>query len=82
MRVVAPAAACVQVDGLSGRRYTARDGIYETSERDGRALLAAGGFLPSLSGATSRSTGYRCQACGFGAFIKTCSRCGGLCERE
>ncbi|WP_327088540.1 hypothetical protein OIE66_40530 [Nonomuraea sp. NBC_01738] len=82
MRVIAPAKTCVEVDGLSGRRYRARDGVYEMSERDGRALVAAGGFRPSLTGATSRAAGYRCPSDGFGSFFTTCSRCGGPCERE
>lgn len=82
MKVVAPAKACQQVDGLSGRRYKARDGIYEMTARDGKALVAAGGFLPSLAGATSRATGFRCVACGFGSFFRRCSRCGGDCNRE
>lgn len=82
MKVVAPAKAAVQVDGVTGRRYTARDGIYDMHPRDARALVAAGGFWPSLSGATSRTVGYRCRTCGFGAYFTTCSRCGGTCERE
>jgi hypothetical protein len=82
VKVVAPDRACLEVDGLSGRRYRARDGVYEMSDRDGRALVAAGGFLPSLSGATSRAAGYRCPVDGFGSFFTTCSRCGGRCERE
>ncbi|MEV0968509.1 hypothetical protein [Microtetraspora glauca] len=81
MKVVAPAKAVTEVDGLSGRRYRAPDGIYEMSDRDGRALLAAGGFLPSLSGPTSRTTGYRCT-CGFGSYFTTCGRCGGTCTKE
>ena len=82
MKVVAPAKACHQVDGLSGRRYKARDGIYEMTDRDGKALVQAGGFLPSLAGAASSRTGFRCEACGFGSFFRRCSRCGGTCERE
>lgn len=82
MKVVAPAQGAKQVDGLTGRRYTARDGIYDMHPRDARALVAVGGFLPSLAGATSRQTGYRCPACGFGSFFRRCSRCGGICERE
>lgn len=82
MKVVAPAKGCRQVDGLSGRRYEARDGIYEMSARDGKALVRAGGFLPSLAGATSRAAGYRCPVCEFGSFFRRCSRCGGDCEKE
>jgi hypothetical protein len=81
MKVVAPARAVAEVDGVTGARYKARDGIYDMSDRDGKALVAAGGFLPSLAGATSASTGFRCS-CGFGSYFKTCSRCGGTCERE
>ncbi|MFC5184375.1 hypothetical protein [Actinomadura harenae] len=82
MKVAAPDAGCRQVDGLTGRRYTARNGVFEMSQRDGRALVAEGGFLPSLSGSTSVTTGYRCEVCQFGSFFRRCSRCGGDCERE
>ncbi|MGH3376334.1 MAG: hypothetical protein ACRDP6_16495 [Actinoallomurus sp.] len=82
MKVVAPARAVAEVDGLSGRRYKARDGIYDMSKRDAKALVKAGGFLPSLSGTTARATGWRCPACTFGSFFRRCSRCGGDCERE
>lgn len=72
MKVVAPAKACIEVDGLSGRRYKARDGIYEMSERDGRALIKAGGFAPSLG--SPRTGGFRCP-CGFRPLFRICSRC-------
>lgn len=26
--------------------------------------------------------GFRCKACGFGSWFKTCSRCGGECEKD
>lgn len=81
MKVVAPAKAVAEVDGLSGRRYQARDGIYDMAPRDARALIKIGGFVPSLSGTTSRTTGYRCE-CGFGSYFTTCSRCGGTTRRE
>jgi hypothetical protein len=82
MKVVAPAKAVAEVDGVTGIRYRARDGIYDMAPRDARALIKAGGFVPSLSGITSERTGYRCEACGFGSFFRRCSRCGGTCERE
>lgn len=82
MRVAAPDRPCVQVDGLSGRRYTASGGHFEMSDRDGRALVAAGGFVPSLAGPTRAAVGFRCGACGFGAFTRRCGRCGADCERE
>lgn len=82
MKVVAPARAVAEVDGVTGRRYKARDGVYDMAPRDARALVKAGGFVPSLSGTTSERTGYRCPACSFGSFFRRCSRCGGTCERE
>ncbi len=47
-----------------------------------KALRSEGAFPASLSGGTRRSIGYRCGSCGFGSFVKKCSRCGGECERE
>lgn len=82
MKVLSPDRTCVQVDGLSGRRYTARDGVLEMSVRDGRALVAAGGILPSLSGASRTGLGYRCPACGHGSFFKRCGKCGADCAKE
>lgn len=73
MRVVAPAKACLEVEGLSGRKYRARDGIYEMPSRDGKALVKAGGFLPSLG--TPRTGGFGCP-CGFRPIFRHCSRCG------
>lgn len=82
MKVIAPAKAVAEVDGVTGRRYKARDGVYDMAPRDARALIKAGGFLPSLAGTTSRAAGYRCPACGFGSFFRCCSRCGGTCVKE
>lgn len=82
MKVAAPDRGCVEVDGLSGRRYRARDGIYNMTVRDGRALIVAGGFAPSVAGHTRSAIGYRCTACGFGSFFRTCSRCGATCVKE
>jgi hypothetical protein len=63
----------LEVDGLSGARYRARDGIYEMSDRDGRALVKAGGFLPSLG--TPVRGGFEFP-CGFRPIFRLCSRCG------
>lgn len=83
MQVMTPDRHCVQVDGLTGRRYdTDRRGRLDMAPRDAKALLADGGFLPSLAGVTARSTGYRCDDCGFGALFTTCGRCGGTCSKE
>jgi hypothetical protein len=74
--VMAPAKACQQVDGLSGVRYTAKDGRYLMSDGDAKALKAAGGFYPNAMGApVKRSVGFTCPECGFGSFFKECSRC-------
>lgn len=82
MRVAAPDSAVREVDGITGRRYRSRDGVYDMHPRDAAALIKAGGFTPNLGGRTSG--GYRCttDGCGFGSFFKTCSRCGGTCEKE
>lgn len=82
MRVLSPDRTCVQVDGLSGRRYTARDGVLHMSERDGAALIAAGGIRPGLTGQTRAALGYRCPVCGHGSFFKRCGKCGAGCARE
>jgi hypothetical protein len=82
VRVAAPDAACVEVDGLRGRRYRARGGMYEMPARDGQALVAAGGFVPSMAGTSSTGLGFRCGGCGFGSYLRRCGRCGAECERE
>lgn len=74
--IMAPAKACKQVDGLSGVRYTAKDGRYLMSDRDAKALKDAGGFYPNAMGGHSRKQdGFTCPECGFGSFFKYCSRC-------
>ncbi|MEU5426837.1 hypothetical protein AB0H73_14705 [Streptomyces olivoreticuli] len=74
---------------IEGARTGARTGSY-TAGRDGtvtvdnrqheRALRELGAF-PSNLGGRPRG-GYRCTQCGFAAFITTCGRCGGTCEKE
>jgi hypothetical protein len=74
--VMAPAKACQQVDGLSGVRYTAKDGRYLMSDRDAKALKDAGGFYPNAMGAPARpKNDNTCETCGFRSFFKECSRC-------
>jgi hypothetical protein len=82
MKVVSPQKNVIEVDGLSGRRYRAKDGIYDMSPSDAKATVKYGGFWPSLSGVTASYIGYRCIQCGFGAFFDKCSRCGQRCARE
>lgn len=72
--VAAPDGAVAQVDGLTGRRYHARaGGLYDMHPADARALVADGGFRPSL-GSPVRG-GFECP-CGFRPIFRLCSRCG------
>lgn len=82
VRVGAPDGRVREVDGVSGRRYRSRDGMYEMAPADAKALLSVGGFTPGLGGPTPRATGYRCHDCGFGSYFISCSRCGGACSKE
>lgn len=76
MRVAAEDKRCVEVDGVSGRRYRAKDGFFEVSERDGKAIVKSGGFVPGMTGAYDAKRGFDCAKCGFGSWFRTCSRCG------
>jgi hypothetical protein len=73
-----------QVDAPSGRRYggNTQGRVFDMSASDAAAVVKLGGALASVSGTTRRRLGWRCPACGFGSFLKTCSRCGGKCARE
>jgi|GEM_PF-3515397 hypothetical protein len=87
-RMCLPDGAVRGVD-FEGARTGARMGSY-TPSSDGtvtvdnprhiKALREMGAFPANLGGRTSG--GYRCPDCGFAAYVKTCSRCGGTCERE
>lgn len=82
VRVAAPDGLVAEVDGLTGRRYKATGGgMYEMHPRDARALLAEGGFRPTIGGPTIRG-GYACPSCGFRAVVRLCSRCGERCETD
>ena len=83
---------CQQIDSPSGVRYYARGarafqgdvcgGVFEMSDADAKLAVRMGGAIASMAGATRRSLGWRCRSCGFGSFVKTCSKCGSECERE
>lgn len=81
-RVLSPDRTCVQVDGLSGRRYTAKDGVFRMSDHDAAALVKAGGIAPGLSGVTAAGLGYRCPDCTHGSFFRRCGKCGADCVKE
>jgi len=93
MTRVIVADGCQQVDSpLTGTRYYARGasafeekvrgGVFDMHPADAAMAVKAGGAIASEAGTTSRSVGWRCPSCGFGSFVKTCSRCGSECERE
>jgi hypothetical protein len=73
--VAAPDGAVRQVRGVTGREYRSKDGMYRMAPADARALLADGGFRPTL-GTPSRG-GFACP-CGFRPLFRLCSRCGHL----
>lgn len=67
--------------GFSTSYNAGRDGtVTVDNPRHEKALRDLGAFSANLGGRTRG--GWRCRSCGFAAFIKTCSRCGGDCERE
>jgi len=80
VKVAAPDGRVREVDGVSGRRYKSRDGMYQMSPRDAAALLKVGGFRPNLGGQVNG--GYLCPCCGFRPYVRLCSRCGADCVKE
>jgi hypothetical protein len=83
VKVCAQGSNVAEVDAPSGARYKRdREGIFHMLPSDAAVMAKGGGFYPSMAGATRKSVGFRCGACGFGSFVKTCSRCGGECEKE
>jgi len=82
VKVATPAKQCVEIDAPSGQRYDFRKGFQDVSPRDAKAIVAYGGFIPSMSGTTRAGLGFRCESCGFGCYFKTCGRCGGNAVRE
>lgn len=85
------AEGCREID-FAGVRHYAGDGSRKSYEKGGlfrdmspaalRQLVRAGGAVASESGTTRRGIGYRCPGCGFGSFLRRCSKCGTECERE
>lgn len=91
MTRVIVAEGCREIDSpLTGRRYYARGGprgytqggSFDMHPADAAMAVKMGGAIASEAGATRRGVGYRCGGCGFGSFVRTCSRCGAECERE
>lgn len=86
MRLAAPSStvAGMEVKSAQTGRVTKYSGRIMNVENPMhvKALMSEGAFPVSMTGGTRKNIGYRCGACGFGAFVKTCSRCGGVCEKE
>ena len=82
MKVATPNEKCVEIQGPTGRTYNFRNGFQDVHPRDAKAIVAEGGFIPSMTGTTSAGVGYRCTGCGFGTWFTTCSRCGSSATRE
>ena len=79
MALLAPDPQCRGVD-IGATRY---DGVRLTDVPAGHArLLKAAGYIESGPAGPTRGGGYQCTACGFRAFFRTCSRCGGSCTRN
>lgn len=70
-----------EIDGVSGRRYYAKDGVFNMAPEDARALVKIGG-APCTTAGVARSKGYKCPECGFAAWFRKCSRCGAETVRE
>ena len=82
MRLLAPDGAVRQTD-VAGRRYSSRDGMYEVNSPAAQKAMVAEGFtVASATHGPATSGGFVCAGCGFRPFLKTCSRCGGTCNRE
>jgi hypothetical protein len=83
------AEGCREVD-FGGVRHYARGGqkgyqqggSFDMSPAAARQAVKIGGAIASEAGTTRRGIGWRCPGCGFGSFVRTCSRCGSECVRE
>ena len=82
MRV--PAEDIKQVrSSINGREYVANRGWFDMPDHDARVHLKAANMpTPNLGGVVTLHAGFRCGGCGFASHFVTCSRCGGICERE
>lgn len=81
MRVASPDKRAVEIDGVTGRRYKSRDGMYDMHPADAQYIKDIGGFIPGMNGVTNSAKGFRCT-CGFGSYFTKCSRCGGTAVKE
>ena len=70
-----------EIDGISGRRYRARNGVFDIDPRDAKALKEIGGAVCSTAGVVRKGSGFRCVECGFASYFRLCGRCGSLAVR-
>jgi hypothetical protein len=73
----------VTIEGArTGRetRYAGR--IVDVANPQHERALRDLGCFPVTAGGVTRAAGRVCTVCGFGSFFTTCSRCGGVCEKE
>jgi hypothetical protein len=91
MARVIVAEGCREIDSpVTGQRYYARGGqkgyqqggSFDMPDVDAKLAVKMGGAIASEAGVTRRGIGFRCTSCGFGTFVRTCSKCGSECERE
>lgn len=82
MRVASPDSLCVEIQGRGGKVHNFRGGLADVPDHDAKAIVKAGGFVPSMAGTTRTGIGFRCVECGFGSWFNKCSRCGGAAVRE
>lgn len=84
MRVASPDRKAIEIDGVTGRRYRSKDGMYDMHPVDAAHIKDIGGFVPGMNGVSRTHVGYRCTnpKCGFGSYFMKCSRCGGDAVKE
>lgn len=89
MTRVIVAEGCRELDAGGVRHYARggqkgylQGGSFDVADSAVKGIVAIGGAVASLAGTAASGTGWICRACGFRAWIRTCSRCGGECERQ
>lgn len=75
--VGSPDFRAVEVRGVTGKLYRARDGgMYDMHPADAAALVHEGGFAVGIGGSSATSKGGFICPNGHRNFIRTCGRCG------
>jgi hypothetical protein len=67
---------------LGGQKGYMKGGLFEMSDAAARQAVRLGGAVAPAIDATRRGIGWRCPGCGFGSFVRRCSKCGTECVRE